>query len=88
VSLLAGATILEIPSDHPAHDRVQGVWVSTVAGGSAAALFGLRADDIIMGVNRERIASVAALTTALDDARPPIALQVQREGRALFLLVR
>ena len=34
------------------------------------------------------IASVADLTAALNRAAPPIALQVQREGRALFLLVR
>ncbi len=59
VSLLAGATIMELPSDHPAYGRVQGVWVSAVAPGSAAARFGLRADDVITGVNREPIASVA-----------------------------
>ncbi len=87
VSLLAGATIMELPSDHPAYGRVQGLWVSAVAAGSAAARFGLRADDIITGVNREPIASVAELTAALNRARPPIALQVQREGRSLFLLV-
>ena len=88
VSLLAGATIMEVPSDHPAYGRVRGVWVNGVAPGSAAARFGLRPDDIITGVNREPIASVADLTATLDDARPPIALQVQREGRSLFLLVR
>jgi Do/DeqQ family serine protease len=88
VSLLAGASLMELPSDHPAFGRVQGVWVSAVAAGSAAARFGLRADDIITGVNRESVATVAALTAALDGARPPVALQVQREGRALFLLVR
>jgi Do/DeqQ family serine protease len=88
VSLLAGATIMEMPSDHPAFGRVQGVWVRAVAVGSPAARFGLRADDIITGVNREPVGSVAALTAALDEASPPVALQVQREGRALFLLVR
>jgi Do/DeqQ family serine protease len=88
VSLLAGAMITEIPSDHPSFGRVQGVWVSAVAAGSAAARFGLRAGDIITGVNRESIDSVADLTAALNNARPPIALQVQRDGRALFLLVR
>jgi Do/DeqQ family serine protease len=88
VSLLAGATITELPSDHPAATRVQGVWVSAVAPGSAAARFGLRPDDVITGVNREPIASVADLAAALDGANPPLALQVQREGRSLFLLVR
>ena len=88
VSLLAGATIMELPSDHPAYGRVHGLWVSAVAAGSAAARFGLRTDDVITGVNREPIASVAELTAALNRARPPIALQVQRDGRSLFLLVR
>jgi serine protease DegQ len=88
VSLLAGAAIMEMPSDHPAYGRVKGVWVSAVASGSAAARFGLQADDIITGVNREPISSVATLTAALNRAAQPLALQVQREGRALFLLVR
>src|SRR5690606_10623081 len=30
LSLLAGATLTELPSDHPASGRVQGVWVSAV----------------------------------------------------------
>jgi serine protease DegQ len=88
VSLLAGATIMELPADHPAYGRVQGVWVSDVAAGSAAARFDLRADDVITGVNREPITSVADLAAALNRAPPPVALQVQREGRSLFLLVR
>ena len=88
VSLLAGATIMELPRDHPAFGRVKGVWVSAVAPGSVSARFGLRADDVITGVNREPVESVADLTAALNNAKPPVALQVQREGRALFLLVR
>ena len=88
VSLLAGATIMEMPSDHPSYGRVQGVWVSAVAAGSAAARFGLRPDDIVTGVNRAAVGSVADLTAAMNRAKPPIALQIQREGRALFLLVR
>jgi S1-C subfamily serine protease len=48
----------------------------------------LRTDDVITGVNRGSTESVADLTAALSGAKPPIALQVQREGRAMFLLVR
>ena len=88
VSLLAGATVMEIPSDHPAYGRVDGADPHAVAPGSAAARYGLRADDLITGVNRQPIESVDDHTAALNDARPPVALQVQREGRALFLLVR
>jgi serine protease DegQ len=88
VSLLAGATVMELPSDHPQFGRVQGVWVSAIAPGSAAARYGLRADDLITGVNREAIASVADLSATLSAAKTPTALHVQREGRAMFLLVR
>ncbi|HEX7238264.1 MAG TPA: Do family serine endopeptidase [Gammaproteobacteria bacterium] len=88
VSALAGATIMELPRDHPAYGHVQGVYVSAVAPGSVAARLGLRAEDVITGVNRGPITSVADLTKALESAKPPIALQVQREGRSLFLLVR
>jgi Do/DeqQ family serine protease len=88
VSLLAGAAVMELPSDHPAYGRVRGVWVSAVAPGSAAARFGLRPDDLITGVNRRAVASVAELTAALADAKPPVALQIQRDGRSMFLLVR
>jgi Do/DeqQ family serine protease len=87
-SLLAGASLEELPRDHPAYGRVQGVWVSAVAQGSPAARFNLRPNDVITGVNREPVASVAELTAALDRASPPVALQVQREGRSLFLLLR
>jgi S1-C subfamily serine protease len=88
VSALTGATIMQLPRDHPAYGRVEGVYVSAVAPGSVAARLGLRAEDVISGVNRDAIKSVADLTQALDSAKPPTALQVQREGRALFLLVR
>ena len=78
---------MELPRDHPAYGRTKGVWVSAVAPGSVAARLGLRADDVITGVNRGPIESVAALTAALSNAKPPVALQIQREGRSLFLLV-
>jgi S1-C subfamily serine protease len=85
---LDGATVADIPRDHPAFGRVTGVWVSAVAPGSPAARFGLLADDLITAVNRQPIGSIEDLTAALNRATPPVALQVQREGRALFLLVR
>ena len=87
-SLLAGASLMELPRDHPAYGRVQGVWVSAVAPGSPAARFNLRPNDVITAVNRDPVAGVGELTAALDRATPPVALQVQREGRSLFLLLR
>jgi serine protease DegQ len=88
ISLLAGATIMDIPSNHPAAGRVRGAWVSEVAPGSAAARHGLRPDDIVTGVNRTAVTNVMELTAALAAAMPPVALRVEREGRSLFLVVR
>jgi S1-C subfamily serine protease len=88
ISLLAGATIMEIPANHPAAGRIQGAWVSAVAPGSAAARHGLRPDDIITGVNRTAVTNVEEVTAALAVAMPPVALRVEREGRSLFLVVR
>jgi Do/DeqQ family serine protease len=88
ISLLAGATLAELPSDHPAAGQVSGVWVNAVAPGSAAARHGLRAGDIITAVNRTDVASVQELTAAVAAASPPVALRVQRNGQSLFLVVR
>jgi S1-C subfamily serine protease len=88
VSMLGGATLMELPNDHPAYGKVMGVWISAVAPGSMAARQGLRADDIVTAVNRTPVATVAALAEALEGAKPPVALGVQREGRALFLVLR
>jgi serine protease DegQ len=88
LSLLAGASVMELPRDHPAYGRVRGVWVSAVAPGSPAERADLRPNDVITAVNREPVASVAELRAALERARPPVALQVDREGRTLFLLFR
>jgi Do/DeqQ family serine protease len=88
VSLLAGATITELPSNHPAFAQVRGVLVSAVAPGSAASRHGLRTGDIITDVNREPVQSVAELTSALERSAPPVALRVQRDGRPLFLVLR
>jgi S1-C subfamily serine protease len=88
VSLLAGAAITELPRDHPGYGRVHGVWVNEVAPGSVAARFGLRTDDVITGVNRDSIESVADLTAELNDAEAADCAGFSAKGRAMFLLVR
>jgi hypothetical protein len=43
---------------------------------------------VIVAVNRRRIANVEQLSVALRDARMPFAVEVEREGRRIFLVVQ
>lgn len=61
-----------------------GVTVQTVQVGSAAAQNGLRVNDVIVGVNRTRVANLKELRAAVRDA-PALVLNVRR-GNALLLL--
>ncbi|BCG83804.1 serine endoprotease DegQ (plasmid) [Mesorhizobium sp. 113-3-3] len=68
-------------------DAAGNVVVSQVKEGSAAARAGLRADDVIVAVNRKPVATVAALNVALHEASGTIALDLFRDGAKLFLVV-
>lgn len=55
---------------------------------SAAARVGLHKDDIIIGLNRERIHSIAELRKVLEGKPPVIALNVIRGNESIYLLLR
>lgn len=55
----------------------EGVLVSTVVNGSAAAQAGLRAGDVIMAVNERRVQDVADVTRAVREAKPGTALDMR-----------
>jgi Do/DeqQ family serine protease len=76
---LEGATLADAPDG--------GVLLRTVEAGSRAAVFGLRAADVIVGANRSRIASVAQLR-ALAAAGGPLVLQVRRGGAVIIVPLR
>ncbi|MDM7094519.1 PDZ domain-containing protein, partial [Enterobacter hormaechei] len=65
-----------------------GVVIDNVDKGSAAAQVGLHKDDIIIGLNRQRIHSIAELRTALEGKPPVIALNVIRGNESIYLLLR
>jgi S1-C subfamily serine protease len=48
----------------------------------------LVAGDVIVAVNRRPITTVAELTAALRDARAPFALEIERQGGRIFLVVQ
>ena len=88
LAALQGAELTELPPNHPLYGSVRGVLVAAVQQGSPAWRQGLRASDIVTAVNRQPVTTVAELSAAIEQASLPFALQVQREGRQLFLLVQ
>jgi Do/DeqQ family serine protease len=66
---------------------VGGLLVTNVQSGSPAALRGLRGNDVITHVNRQRVRSVAEAVDIVSSARSVI-LQVQRGNRGVLILMR
>jgi serine protease DegQ len=67
---------------------VTGVAVSDIAARSPAAASGLQKGDIIIGVNRLRVNSLAELTKALKNKPDVLALNIQRGESSLYLVIR
>ncbi|MBZ9612226.1 Do family serine endopeptidase [Rheinheimera maricola] len=65
-----------------------GVKIETVASNSAAAQIGLLPDDVIVGVNRQRIANLAELRTVLEKRSGVAAINIQRGNTNLYVLIR
>ena len=84
---LAGVRLRDLSSEHELHGWVEGVEVTEVEPDSRAWRAGFRAGDVILGVNRQPVASVLELdAVAKDQAR--LAVLIQRGDRRLFLFVR
>jgi len=83
----AGASFEEIGPNSPLGGRVQGVLVSKVDSGSPAARSGLRKSDVIIGVNRQRIASPAELQQ-LAASSDTLLLNLVRGQEELVLVLR
>ncbi|TRY32079.1 DegQ family serine endoprotease [Aliiglaciecola sp. M165] len=65
-----------------------GVEISDLESRSPAARIGLQDGDIIVGVNRTRVNTVAELSRLMDEAEGVIALNVQRGKSSLYLVIR
>jgi serine protease Do/serine protease DegQ len=86
VQELAGAALQEVER-RSSQGRERAVLVASVSAGSAAFRHGLRAGDLILGVNGRRVQSVAQLANALR-ASSSVALNVLRGDSLLSLPVR
>ena len=65
-----------------------GVEITELEARSPAARIGLQQDDIIVGVNRNRVNTVTELRGMMEDTEGVIALNVQRGRSSLYLVIR
>ena len=79
---LAGAELVEVTED-----SAGGVRIRSVAPGSPAAQAGLLADDRIIGVNRQRISTLAQLRDAVQ-SQTSMLVQIRRGNQVLILPLR
>ncbi|MBU3020920.1 DegQ family serine endoprotease [Aestuariibacter sp. A3R04] len=82
---LEGATLVN-GKDAAGNDGIQ---VSDIERNSPAARIGLQAEDVIIGVNRQRVKTVAEFREKLDDSKDNvIALNIRRGNATIYLLIR
>ena len=81
---LQGATL----SDGQLKNGTKGITVTTVEKSSPAAQAGLHQDDVIVGVNRTRVQSIAEMRKVLESKPAVIALRIIRGNDTLYILLR
>ena len=81
---LQGATL----SDGQLKDGTKGIRIDTVEKSSPAAQAGLHPEDVIIGVNRNRVQSIAELRKVMESKPAVIALQVMRGNESIYILLR
>lgn len=81
---LQGATL----SDGQLKDGTKGITLDSVEKSSPAAQAGLHENDVIIGVNRVRVQSIAEMRKVLESKPTVIALQIVRGNDTLYILLR
>ena len=82
---LAGAKFSEAQED-PSRRAAAGIEVVQARGKAAAA--GLRKGDIVISVNRERVKTIKDMKAAIKKNPEALLLNIQRDTRGLFILIR
>ncbi|MFH1043786.1 MAG: DegQ family serine endoprotease [Pseudomonadota bacterium] len=88
VPQLAGVRVSNIEPGMPLHGMVEGALVTRIEPNSPGAQTGLRAGDVLYGVNRGRVRSVAELLAALHQAERPLRIFLLRGDSRLTLTLR
>ncbi len=84
---LEGAELIDADPTNPERGGEAGVFVLSVEAGSPAAQRGLRPGDVIVAVNRRRVASVAELRDA-GEGSSSLLLNIRRGSTQLLLPIR
>lgn len=66
----------------------EGVLIDKIAKRSPAAILGLQEGDLIIGVNKIRVANIADLRKVIDSKPSAIALQIIRGNSLVYLIIR
>ena len=88
VPQLTGARAADIEQGNPLRGMVEGALITAIDLGSAAAAVGLKSGDIVVGVNRRRVRSVADLVKVLRELERPWRLSVLRGEARIGLVIR
>ncbi|MBS1205798.1 MAG: serine endoprotease DegQ [Proteobacteria bacterium] len=75
-------------SDSQLKDGTKGISINNVEKGSAAAQAGLHKDDLIIGINRERVQSIAEMRKVLETKPSIMALHIVRGNDSIYVLLR
>lgn len=95
VTLSAEEKSVSAATIHPAFNGVTlapdergGLKVTELESGSIAERYGIRKNDVIMGVNRSPVNSITELREALSSAGGVIALNIRRGNSQIYLVLR
>ena len=88
VAQLPGVRVVEIERGSPLYQRVQGLVVAAVDENSKAWQAGLRPGDIIFGVNRKRVRTLAELQKAMRGNERGQTLHLLRGDSELTVVIR
>ena len=88
VPQLAGVRVSNIEPGTPLHGKVEGIVITRIEPNTPGAQTGLRAGDVIYGVNRSRVRTVAELFAALRAAERPLRVLLLRGDARLTLTIR
>jgi serine protease Do/serine protease DegQ len=88
VPQLTGARVADLAPGMPLYGQVEAVVVASVDAASSAFRNGLRAGDLIYGVNRVRVRTVKDFFEALRAAEPPLRISLLRGDNRITLIIR
>jgi Do/DeqQ family serine protease len=88
VPQLAGARVADLAPGMPLYGQVEAIVVASVEASSTAFGNGLRAGDLIYGVNRVRVRNVKQFFEALRAAEQPLRIALLRGDNRITLIIR